>query len=67
MNATSLNHLFMQALSAVCIVNGKDYKIELVNERVPEFSGKMSDIIGCKCKKAVMENRNKNLILKDCL
>ena len=62
MNETSLNHLFMQAPVAVCIVNGKNYKVELVNERMLEFLGRTPDIVGHPLEETLTEAKNQGLI-----
>lgn len=62
MDATSLNHLFMQAPVAVCIVSGPDYKIELVNERMLQFLGRTADIIGHPIEQTLTEAKKQGLI-----
>lgn len=62
MDATSLNHLFMQAPVAVCIVSGPDYKVELVNERMLQFLGRTADIIGHPIEQTLTEAKKQGLI-----
>lgn len=62
MDATSLNHLFMQAPVAVCIVSGADYKVELVNERMLQFLGRTPDIIGQPIEQTLTEAKKQGLI-----
>lgn len=62
MDATSLNHLFMQAPVAVCIVSGKDYKVELVNDRMLQFLGRTPDIIGHPIEQSLTEAKKQGLI-----
>ena len=62
MDATSLNHLFMQAPVAVCIVSGPDYKVELVNERMLQFLGRTSDIVGHPIEQTLTEAKKQGLI-----
>jgi PAS domain S-box-containing protein len=62
MDATSLNHLFMQAPVAVCIVSGPDYKVELVNERMLEFLGRTPDIVGMPIEQTLTEAKKQGLI-----
>lgn len=62
MDATSLNHLFMQAPVAVCIVSGPDYKVELVNERMLQFLGRTPDIIGHPIEQTLTEAKQQGLI-----
>jgi PAS domain S-box-containing protein len=62
MNAASLNHLFMQAPVAICIVSGGNYKIELVNERMLEFLGRAPGIIGLPIEQTLTEAKKQGLI-----
>jgi PAS domain S-box-containing protein len=62
MNAANLNHLFMQAPVAICIVSGSNYKIELINERMLEFLGKTPDIVGLPIEVALTEAKKQGLI-----
>jgi PAS domain S-box-containing protein len=62
MDATSLNHLFMQAPVAVCIVSGADYKIELVNERMLQFLGRTPDVVGQPIEQTLTEAKRQGLI-----
>jgi PAS domain S-box-containing protein len=62
MDAASLNHLFMQAPVAVCIVSGTDYKIELVNERMLKFLGRTPDIVGHPIGQTLTEAKKQGLI-----
>lgn len=62
MQVHNLNHLFMQAPVAICIVSGPDYKFELVNERMLEFLGRTSDIVGIPIEQTLTEARKQGLI-----
>jgi PAS domain S-box-containing protein len=62
MDATSLNHLFMQAPVAVCILGGEDYRVELVNERMLEFLGRTSEIVGHPIEQTLTEAKKQGLI-----
>jgi PAS domain S-box-containing protein len=52
----------MQAPVAICIVSGRDYKVELVNERMLEFLGRTRDIIGDPIEATLTEARQQGLI-----
>jgi len=62
MQVHSLNHLFMQAPVAICIVSGPDYKVELVNERMLEFLGRTSEIVGMPIEQTLTEARKQGLV-----
>ena len=62
MKAPDLNHLFLEAPVAICIVSGTDYKVELVNERMLQFLGRTSDIVGKPLQQTLTEIREQGLI-----
>jgi len=62
MQIHNLNHLFMQAPVAICIVSGSDYRLELVNERMLEFLGRTPDIVGMPIEQTLTEARKQGLI-----
>lgn len=62
MQVHNLNHLFMQAPVAICIVSGPDYRFELVNERMLEFLGRSPDIVGMPIEQTLTEARKQGLI-----
>lgn len=62
MKVPDLNQLFMQAPVAICIVSGKEYKVELANERMLQFLGRTIDIVGHPLQNTLTEAREQGLL-----
>lgn len=62
MKAPDLNHLFMQAPVAICIVSGANYKVELVNERMLQFLGRTAEILGQPLQQTLTEAKEQGLL-----
>lgn len=62
MEGHSLNHLFMQAPVAICIVSGPQYRIELVNESMLAFLGRTPEVIGRPLEETLTEAKKQGLL-----
>ncbi|MDQ3277974.1 MAG: PAS domain-containing protein, partial [Bacteroidota bacterium] len=62
MKAADIAYLFMQAPVAICIVSGPHYTVELVNERMLQFLGRASDIVGYPLQQTLTEAREQGLL-----
>lgn len=62
MKAPDPAHLFMQAPVAICIVNGPQYVVELVNERMLQFLGRTAAIVGHPLQDTLTEAKEQGLL-----